>query len=122
MNQEPLRDLEIVQTCTKSWTIIFPFDVSGCVLYFTVKKCLNDLDVNALIAKTIDIPYNVDSVAGKAYINISSADSSIPVGEYFYDIIFQRNESGGGILQRKPIGIGTFRVNISVTQRTNGWI
>ena len=119
MNQEPLIDLEIVQTCTKSWKIIFPFDISGCILFFTVKKCANDTDENAVISKTIEIPYDSDSEAGITWLNILSEDSTIPVANYVYNILFQRNSSGGAILQRIPIGIGIFRVNLSETQRTS---
>lgn len=120
MEQEPLRDLEVIQTNTKCYSLLFPFDISGCVIYFTVKKCLTDLDSTALIALTIDCPYNSNSEAGKAFINLTSELTTIDVGNYFYDIKFQRNDSGGGILQRHTIGTGIFRVNLTVTQRTNG--
>lgn len=120
MEQEPLRNLEVIQTNTKSWCLLFPFDISGCVLYFTVKKNLTDADDIALIALTIDVPYNSDSEAGKGYINLTSEDTTIPIAQYIYDIKFQRNMSGGGILQRITIGTGSFQVNSTVTQRTNG--
>ncbi len=117
MEQEPLIDLEVIQTNTKSWIIIFPFDISGCILYFTVKKCLKDNDRQALISITVECPYNSDSEAGKGFINLTSDDTTIPVGQYFYDMKFQRNSSAGYILQRHTLGTGLFRVNNTVTQR-----
>lgn len=120
MNEEPLIDLEVIQTNTKSWILVFPFDISGTVIYFTVKNKFSDPDSAAMISKTIDVPYNADSEAGKGYLNLESADTSIPIATYVYDIKFQRNQSGGGILQRVDIGKGIFRVNYTVTQRING--
>lgn len=94
--QEPLNDLEVIQTDTKTWRISFksagvPIDITDYVLFFTVKVTLTDLDVNAKISKTIVCPNNADSQAGLGFIALSSTDTNIAVGNYVYDMKYQVN-------------------------------
>jgi hypothetical protein len=116
--EQKIVDLEVIQTNTKSWKISFPFDISGYILFFTVKKNLNDTDINAVIEKRIDCPYNIDSQNGIVYLNLSTEDTNIDIGQYFYDIKIQQDASGGEVIKRNTVGTGTFRVNATITIRT----
>jgi hypothetical protein len=122
--QEPLLDLEVVKTDTKTWKIVVTgptgaaIDVTGYVLFFTVKNTLTDEDTAALIQKTIICPDNPDSESGICWIALTSTDTNIAIGNYTYDIKLQKN-SGPSIVWRKTVATGKFKVNLTATKRTS---
>jgi hypothetical protein len=120
---ENLTNLEVVRTDTKTFSINVtnngnPVDISGYLLFFTVKANINDLDDNALISKTQVCPDDIISEAGIGYINLTSVDTTIPIANYTYDIKLQRN-AGIEILWRKTILSGKFKVGLTATTRTS---
>ncbi len=121
-SQESLVDLEVVKTDTKTITLSIKdaddvaIDITGYTVFFTVKTSVNDSDANALISKTTVCPTNTDSTNGIAYIILSSADTTIAIGNFYYDIKIQKN-SGQTILWRKTVAMGKFKVNLTATTR-----
>lgn len=84
-------NLEIVKKDTKVYVLNIKrngvgVDVSGWTLMFTVKTDFNDLDAAALITVNVVFPNNSDSQNGICYLPLTSANTNIAVGEYFYDI------------------------------------
>jgi hypothetical protein len=121
--QENLYDLEVIQTDTKTWKLTVStegvaIDVSGYLLFFTVKNSLTDEDTSALIKATITCPSNAESQAGICYIPLSSTDTNITAGTYVFDIKLQYNE-GATIVRRDTILTGRFSVNRTATKRTS---
>ena len=106
-SQEHLLDFEVVQSDTKTFRFFvkrnhIPFDITGYEFFFTVKKSIKDTDANAVIAKQVICPANADSVAGKAYISLTSSDTNVPFGNYMYDIKMQL-KINNVIISRKPV-------------------
>jgi len=83
-------NLQIVSKDSKTYTIRLKrngvaVDISGWSLAFTAKLDFNDSDSNALINKTVIFPTNVESASGIGYLELSSAETTLATGEYFYD-------------------------------------
>ena len=128
MGQEPLINLEVIQTNTKNWQFTItqgpkgsqtPLDLTGYELFFTVKTNPTDSDDQAVISKNITLPSNSQTSNGIAFVQLSSSDTSIPLGEYYYDIKIQLTNSGDVIVDRRTIGTGKFVVNLTFTTRTS---
>ena len=121
--QENLVDLEVVKNDTKTWKLTVTdadgtaIDISGYLVFFTVKQNLSDEDVNAIIKQNVVCPSDADSIAGICRIALTSTDTNVAIGTYYYDIKMQKN-SGGTIVWRKTIATGKFRVNLTATKRT----
>jgi hypothetical protein len=86
-------NLQIVKKDTKTFTIRLTrsgvaVDISGWYLYFTVKSDFNDDDSSALISKNTLFPTNAESQAGIGYLELSSSETNIAMGEYYYDMKF----------------------------------
>ena len=84
-------NLEIVRRDTKNYTIRLTqngvaVNISGWSIYFSVKSDFNDLDASAVLSKNVLIPTNSESAAGIAYLPLTSSETALSVGEYFYDI------------------------------------
>lgn len=114
---EIIKDLEVIQTDTKTYKITVTKngaveDISGHLLFFTVKTKLTDADVTALISKTVTCPNDADSQAGIGYITLSSSDTNVAFGNYTYDLKYQ-----DGSNLRKTVMSGKYQVNKTVTQR-----
>jgi len=114
---ETIKDLEVIQTDTKTYKVVVTengavVDISGHILFFTVKAKLTDADTAALISKTVTCPHNAASEAGIGYITLSSTDTNIASSNYTYDIKYQ-NSTG----LRKTIISGEYQVNTTVTKR-----
>lgn len=61
-------------------------DITGWVLYFSVKKSRTDSDADALIYKEVSI--HTDPVEGESTIPIAASDTEgKALGEYNYDIL-----------------------------------
>ena len=83
-------NLEIVRKDSKTYVLLVKRngvaeDISGWVLTFYVKTDFNDLDAAALIAKSITFPSNTDSQNGIGYLALTSTDTNIALGEFYYD-------------------------------------
>jgi hypothetical protein len=61
-------------------------DLTGATVFFTVKTLANadSLDTSAVISKTITSHY--DPTNGKTRIELSSTDTDITAGNYWFDI------------------------------------
>jgi len=86
-------NLQIVKKDTKTFTIRLSrngvaVDISGWYVYFTVKTDFNDLDSSALILKDKQFPSNSESQAGIGYLDLSSSETNIEIGDYYYDMKF----------------------------------
>jgi hypothetical protein len=84
-------NLQIVKKDTKTFTIRLSrsgvaVDISGWYLYFTVKSDFNDLDASAVISKNTLFPTNAESQAGIGYLELSSTETNIAAGFYYYDM------------------------------------
>jgi hypothetical protein len=60
-----------------------PIDLTGCTLFFTVKRNLQDTDAQAIINKTITS--FTSSTTGDASITFNALDVDY-VGEFYYDV------------------------------------
>jgi hypothetical protein len=83
-------NLQVVSKDTKTYTIRLKrngvaVDISGWTLTFTAKVDFNNLDAAAVINKTIIFPTNAESASGIGYLELSSAETTLATGEYFYD-------------------------------------
>lgn len=70
-------------------------DLTGATLFFTIKTLANadNSDTTAIISKTITNHY--DAVNGRTRIELTSTDTNVKAGNYWYDI--QLKDSGGKI-------------------------
>ena len=85
-------------------------NINGYTVKFTVKRNTNDLDnddVDAIIAKTVD----ATSEVGITTISLTTSDTNINPGTYFYDIKL-KNPSGTWVKSSK---VDKFIVNGVVT-------
>lgn len=87
-------------------------DITGWIIFFTVKQNLDQTDNDAKIKKNITI--HTDPINGKTEIPISSSDTTNLLGNYIYDI--QIKDTGGNI---KTILEGIFTVSKDVSRRTS---
>lgn len=61
-----------------------PMSIVGHTLFFTVKTKISDLDADAKIAKVVTV--HTDPGAGQSLIELTATDTSLPIGDYWYDI------------------------------------
>lgn len=88
-----------------------PLDLTGAIVFFTVKKDLNDPDSLAQIAKSIaPIP---SPALGIVDIELTEEDTSI-AGEYYYDIQLKQSNNSIQSSQR-----GKFIIEQDVTLRVS---
>jgi len=86
-------DLQLVKKDTKTYTINIddngtPVDISGWSIYFTVKRSYEDTDEEAIISKSTVFPSNANSVAGIGYLSLTSDDTDVELGNFYYDMKF----------------------------------
>lgn len=92
-----------------------PIDLTGSTVFFTVKTLANadnPDDSSAIILKTITSHY--DPTNGRTRIELSSADTSISAGSYWFDI--QIKDSGGKISSCEK---GQIEILQDITRRTS---
>jgi hypothetical protein len=69
-------------------------DITGYTIFFTVKKNTNDLDDTdddkALISK--NITSHTNAAGGISLLSLTTSDTSINPGTYFYDIKLKNSE------------------------------
>lgn len=84
MKYEVIRgDTQTVQIDFTEYPDEDPADISSWEFWLTVKKRLTDIDAQAVIQKA---PENFSISSGVASVVLSSSDTKIPVGSYFYDV------------------------------------
>jgi hypothetical protein len=88
-----------------------PIDISGWYLTFTAKVDFNDLDTVAVINKTILFPTNSESANGIGYLSLTSSDTNLSVGEFFYDAKFLDTDLRVTFLRGKLIILPSIRLN-----------
>lgn len=100
---------------SRTLELTFPFDITGCTVFFTVKSS-SDLggtdDNSALIEKTVTS--HTDPTNGKTNIVLSNIDTRIDADKYVYDI--QIKDSQGNISSIVPQDIEFVE---DVTKRTS---
>ena len=97
------KDLIIMKKTTKIYEVQFKDkqtgakeDITDWTLYFTVKLNMLDTDANAKISK--DITVHEDAINGKTIIELSTSDTDLDAGIYYYDIKYKDDEDNVGIL------------------------
>jgi len=82
--------LKIIRGDTKVYNLHFLYangtdvDITGWKLYFTIKLRVDDTDDQAILKK--DITTHIDPTHGKTTIVLSSTETALLRGNYFYDI------------------------------------
>ncbi len=90
-------------------------DLTGTTLFFTVKTLANADNPDAssaIISKTITSHY--DPTNGRTRIELTSIDTDVPAGNYWYDI--QLKDSAGKISSSEK---GQIEVLQDITRRTS---
>ncbi len=109
-------DIEIIRGDTDSITFTLdsdgtPVDLTGSTVFFTAKSSLDDADVDAVIS--IEVTRHSDPTNGTTIIPLSSSDTDITPGEYFYDIQVKNGSNVTSIRYRK------MEILTDVTRRTS---
>jgi hypothetical protein len=84
-----LRTTEIYKGDTKTYNLLFKdknglLNITGWTLYFTLKSSLTLADNAAEIAKVVT--NHSDPTHGRTTIPLTSSDTNIAIGTYYYDI------------------------------------
>ena len=87
-----------------------PVNISGWYVYFTVKTDFNDADSAALISKSYQFPSNSESIGGVGYLALTTADTNIAVGEYYYDFKFIDGAYRETFLRGKMVVVPSIRI------------
>ena len=108
-------NLEVVAKDSKTYTLRLKkngvsVDISGWSLFFTAKVDFNDLDSVAVISKNILFPANSESEAGIGYFTLTSSDTDLDVGEFFYDAKFIDTDLRVTFLRGKLIIVPSIRL------------
>ena len=61
-------------------------DITGWVLWMTLKAERDDIDANAAMQVSATMPVDADSTAGIGYLVLSSTDTDVSPDTYYYDI------------------------------------
>lgn len=88
-----------------------PENITGWVFFFTVKIDYNQTDDQAAIKK--NITSHIDPENGKSFIPLTTNDTDIDPGLYWYDI--QAKKPNGSIL---TLAIGRLPITMNITRRT----
>jgi len=90
-----LSNLEIIRGDSEPFEITLadedgaPIDLTGAIIYFTVKKRKSDSDANASISKVITDHTSPEN--GESLISLTAEDTNIEPGTYFWDIQIDRD-------------------------------
>jgi hypothetical protein len=110
-----VKNLDIVQKDTKTYRLNFTendvaVDITGWTVYFTVKENFSDTDVNAKISKSV-VASGADAEAGIVRISLTSTDTNIDYGKYYYDLKVRQS-----VTSLETMLNGIFQVNKTVRQ------
>jgi hypothetical protein len=86
------QNLEISRRSSKAYTVKFfkegsVQDITGWTVYMTIKANMDDLDANAKLKKKITEHLNAQE--GIAIIELTSDDTNITAGNYYYSIDYK---------------------------------
>ena len=110
-------DLILVKKDSKTYTFTITdsdgvaVDISGWSVYFTVKESLEDTDVNAIISKNVVFPSDATSVAGIGYLPLTSTETDVALGNFYYDMKLVDGDSRETFLRGKYNIIPTARLS-----------
>jgi len=95
------KDLEFFRKSSKTYELIFEKngiseDITGWSIYLTVKENMEDTDTNAKISKTVTV--HSEPTNGKTLISLTSSDTDILAGMYWYSIDYKDNLGNEGVL------------------------
>lgn len=108
-----LTNLMIVQGDAKAYNLTFTsggeeLDITGATVQMSVKRKLKDQDY-AFPPKVVTD--HTDPENGKTTVALSTADTSIDLGDYYYDI-----QISGGSVTKKTILKGKLTITWQVTE------
>ncbi|MBF0141096.1 MAG: hypothetical protein HQL74_12560 [Magnetococcales bacterium] len=116
----PQQNIEFVRGDTLPIPIEFydfkdnPLDITGNVLWITLKKNVSDRDADAVFQKRIVCPENTDSMNGTGLVVLTSAETKLlNPGVYLYDI--QHVIPGDPPVVSTPMS-GTIKIHPDITQ------
>lgn len=109
-------NLQIVAKDSKIYTLRLKrngvaVDISGWSLYFTAKEDFNDLDAAAKISKSTTFPDDANSEAGIGFLSLSSDDTDLDVGEFFYDMKFVDTDFRTTFMRGKLVILPSIRLS-----------
>jgi hypothetical protein len=115
METQNWKDLLVYQKTSKSILLRIKKnntiqDLTGWIIYFTVKSKLSDPDTSAIITK--DITDHIDAPNGKTLIELTPEDTDIDAGSYYYDIITKDTQENISLIAN-----GRMTVNKHATTR-----
>ena len=102
------KNIEIPRKTTKIFELYFTKDgtaqdITGWTIYFTAKEKMDDPDTSAVISK--EITSHTNPTAGKTEISLSSSDTDIDVGNYYYSVDYLDSDGNEGILYQGRLKI-----------------
>lgn len=99
---------------SQNYYLEFEADITGWIIYFTMKKNYNDSDDAAILKK--DITVHIDPVNGKTKFTLTHEDTKdLELFDYYYDIQIRKQD---GITIKTPMK-GHFEIVYDVTNRTS---
>lgn len=110
-----VRNLEVVQRDTKTYRLNFTennvaVDITGWVIYFTVKENFSDTDANAKISKNV-VASGADALNGIVRVTLLTTDTNVAFGKYYYDLKVKQT-----LTDLQTMLTGIFQVNKTVLQ------
>lgn len=112
--------LEIIKKDSFERTLIFEdskgnrLDITDWKVYFMAKTNINDVDGSAVITKTITSHSNATN--GETILSLSSSDTNIAVGNYYYSIKVITDETVGVAAEALTILNGMLDIQDCVIQ------
>lgn len=102
------KDLELYKKSTKAYELQFQkdgagLDITDWTIYFTIKENMEDTDINAKVKKTITS--HASPLEGKTLIELTSSDTNIDAGNYWYSIDYKDDEGNEDIILMGKIRI-----------------
>lgn len=89
-----------------------PINLTGCTVYFTMKKKKTDLDDDAIIA--VEVTAHSDPTAGETRVSLTNVQTDVTPRYYFYDV--QIKDTDDKIISSS---VGQIRILQDVTIRTD---
>jgi len=102
------KNLEIFKGSSKTYELIVKRDgtiedITDWVIYFTIKENMGDSDANAKLTKSVTS--HTDALAGTTEIELTSSNTDIAVGNYYYSIDYKSDNDEIDILQHGKLNI-----------------
>jgi len=78
-------------------------DLTGWTIYFIVKSKMSDPDASAVITKTVTT--HTDAENGETAVELTSSDTDLSTGSYYYQLEFLSDESSRKIVMEGRLTI-----------------